>query len=123
MSLIPPPVEGAAAVAFDPAAALALARALDDLTWHLDQLRGGEGLAFGRTQVVWRGRAATWAAGQRPELIEQLQRQARRCEQAAELARAAVARAAEAQASRNATATVLRQQAEARAALGAERLP
>lgn len=123
MSVIPPPVDGAAAVRFDPAVALALAVALDDLTWHLDGLRIGEGAAFDRAMVAWRGRTAAWAAQQRPELIGQLQRLARRCEEAAAEARAAVGQAAEAQASRNAAATVVRQQAEARAALGAERTP
>ncbi len=121
MSLIPPPVDGAAAVRFDPAAARALAAALDDLSWRLDRLRLGEGEAFERAAVDWRGRTATWAAGQRPDLIEQIQRLARRCEEASAEARAAIGRAAEAQAGRNAAATVARQQAEARAALGAER--
>lgn len=123
MSLIPPPVEGAAPVAFDPATALALAESLDHLAWQLDHLRVGEGEAFDRAMEDWRGRAAVWAARKRPDLIEQVQRLARRFDDAAADARAAVARAAELQASRNAAATVARQQAEARAALGEARLP
>lgn len=123
MSLIPPPVDGAAAVRFDPAAAHALATALDDLAWHLHALRTVEGAAFDRAAADWQGPSAAWAANQRPELIEQLLRLARRIEDAAAAARASVGRAAESQASRNATAAVVRQQAEARAALGAERTP
>lgn len=118
MSLIPPPVDGAAAVRFDPAVAQALAVALDDLAWHLDALRDAEAAGFERALVEWRGPTATWAAGQRPELTEQVQRLARRCEEAAAEARASVGRAADSQASRNASATVTRHQAEARAALG-----
>lgn len=121
MTTIPPPVDGAAAVAFDPAAAEALATALDDLSWHLDRLRLAEGAAFDRAVEHWRGRTAVWVAHQRPELVAQLQRAGRRGEEAAAEARAAIGRAAEAQASRNAAATVARQQAEARAALGAAR--
>ncbi len=72
--------------------------------------------------VDWQGRTAAWAASQRPELIEQLLRLAHGAARTrAAAARAAVGRAADSQASRNAAATVVRQQAEARAALGAAR--
>lgn len=123
MSLIPPPVDGAAAVRFDPAAAHALAGALDDLAWHLHALRTAEGAAFDRAVADWQGPTAAWAANQRPDLIDQLLRLERRSEEAAAEARAAVGRAAESQTARNAAAAVVRQQAEARAALGAERTP
>jgi hypothetical protein len=87
---IPTPVVGAAAVRFDPSAALALAAALDDLAWHLDRTRAAESGAFERAAADWRGHAAVWAARQRPELTEPLQRLARRCEDAAAAARASI---------------------------------
>ncbi len=123
MTDIPPPADGATAVRFDPAAARALAAALDDLAWHLDQARATEAAAFEHAAVDWRGPAAVWADRQRPALIESLQRLARRCEEAAAAALASIQQAASAQAGLNAAATVARQQAEARAALTEVHVP
>ncbi|MBX3284793.1 MAG: hypothetical protein R2746_05455 [Acidimicrobiales bacterium] len=122
MTTIPPAVDGAAVVVFDPATAGALATAYDQLARDLDQLRIVESTTFDHACEQWRGRTAVWAARQRPDLVAHLQRAARLCEEAALAARAAVGRAAEAQLARNAAATVVRQQAEARAELGQARV-
>ncbi|HEX2575669.1 MAG TPA: hypothetical protein VHK88_04920 [Aquihabitans sp.] len=123
MPTLPPAVDGATAVRFDPATAAALATSLDALAWRLETAARVEDAAFGRAIADWAGPTRRWAEERRLAVREETVRAAGRCRDAAEEARRSVLAAAIVQHGHNADEHARRRRNAALLELAEVRVP